>query len=168
MDALSIAAELQLPQWCIAAGFVRNLVWDKLHQHSRLTPLNDVDLIYFDPGDTRECRDLAIESYLKRLSPLPWSVKNQSRMSRRNMDNPYNSTEHAMSFWVEVETAVGVRVKPDQSIEFVTPFGVGSLFDYTVTMNPKRPKPAEFFARIRDKRWLEIWPKLMINEKVNG
>ncbi|MCP8899530.1 nucleotidyltransferase family protein [Gilvimarinus xylanilyticus] len=151
MDALFIAAELQLPQWCIAAGFVRNLAWDKLHQHSPLTPLNDVDLIFFDPQDTREGRDIAIESHLSGVSRLPWSVKNQARMHARNGDKPYNSTEHAMSFWVEVETAVGVRLQPDQSIELVAPFGVSSNFDYTVTINAKRPKPAEFFARIRDK-----------------
>ena len=163
MHALSIAAELQLPQWCIAAGFVRNMVWDKLHQHSPLTPLNDVDLIYFDPDDTRESRDL--ESQLNSVSSLPWSVKNQARMHARNGDKPYASTEHAMSFWVEVETAVGVRLRSDQSIEIVAPLGVSPLFDYTVTINPKRPKWTEFLARIKDKQWLERWPKLVASER---
>lgn len=45
MEALSIAARLELPDWCLAAGFLRNLVWDKLHGFSSATALNDIDLI---------------------------------------------------------------------------------------------------------------------------
>jgi hypothetical protein len=32
MGALQTASTLQLNDWCIAAGFVRNMVWDKLHK----------------------------------------------------------------------------------------------------------------------------------------
>lgn len=46
-EALGHVSELSLPQCYIAAGFVRNLVWDSLH--GLATPLNDVDVIYFDP-----------------------------------------------------------------------------------------------------------------------
>lgn len=41
--ALDAANQLKLPQCYIAAGFVRNLVWDHLHQKSCPTPLNDID-----------------------------------------------------------------------------------------------------------------------------
>ena len=44
MAALTIAAAQELPDWCLAAGFVRNLVWDKLHDFSSSTPLNDIDV----------------------------------------------------------------------------------------------------------------------------
>lgn len=57
MEALSTAAELNLPDWCLAAGFVRNLAWDKMHGFSSATALNDIDLIYFDAEDTAEARD---------------------------------------------------------------------------------------------------------------
>ncbi|MGL5397083.1 MAG: nucleotidyltransferase family protein, partial [Shewanella sp.] len=40
---LQCAQVHSMPQWCIAAGFVRNLVWDKLHGFDR-QPLNDIDL----------------------------------------------------------------------------------------------------------------------------
>ncbi|WP_280539919.1 nucleotidyltransferase family protein [Chromohalobacter sp. 11-W] len=110
MEALVIASEQNLPDWCIAAGFVRNLAWDNLHRLSSATSMNDVDLIYFDPHDCSESRDREIEDNLKIISGLPWSVKNQARMHERNSDSPYISTEDAMSFWVEVETAVGVRL----------------------------------------------------------
>lgn len=47
MRLLIIVADLKLPDGLIAAGFVRNLVWDHLHGKNA-TPLNDVDVIFYD------------------------------------------------------------------------------------------------------------------------
>lgn len=163
MEALAIAAAQELPDWCLAAGFVRNLVWDKLHGFSSATALNDIDLIYFDPHEVSDSRDRDIEQWLRGVSGFPWSVKNQARMHKRNMDSPYTSTEDAMSFWVEVETAVGAALGESGEVVVVAPFGVESLFDYTITLNPKRPKPGDFEGRISNKRWLEVWPRLVVN-----
>jgi len=44
MNILSIVSSLKLPDWYIGAGFVRNLVWDHLHNFPS-TPLNDIDVI---------------------------------------------------------------------------------------------------------------------------
>ncbi|MEM9396180.1 MAG: nucleotidyltransferase family protein [Pseudomonadota bacterium] len=163
--ALADAAKLQLPDWCIAAGFVRNLVWDRLHGRRFSTPLNDIDLIYFDAADASRTRDKRIEDRLRRETGLNWSVKNQARMHRRNQDAPYSSTSHAMSYWVEVETAIGARLaKRGHKIELVAPFGVTQLFEQTITLNPKRRKLDAFRERINSKAWLENWPKLQIVE----
>ena len=48
MKALEALATLDLPDAWIAAGFLRNLVWDYLHGYKTMTPLNDLDVIYFD------------------------------------------------------------------------------------------------------------------------
>ncbi|MCT8504744.1 nucleotidyltransferase family protein [Chromohalobacter moromii] len=162
MEALSIAADLCLPDWCLAAGFVRNLAWDKLHGFSAATALNDIDLIYFDPKDITEARDRRIEAKLRSTSAFPWSVKNQARMHERNVDDPYTSTTNAMSYWVEVETAVGATLNDNREVVLVAPFGVEALFNFTITLNPKRPKPADFRKRVAGKRWQEIWPELTV------
>ena len=163
MEALQIASTLHLRDWCIAAGFVRNLIWDKLHKKNTLTPLNDVDLIYFDPDDTSEESDRAREGHLRSISVLPWSVKNQARMHLRNQDKPYTSTSDAMSYWVEMETAVGVRLNKQGEIEFLAPFGIAKLFENSITINDKRRKPNEFQQRIESKRWLSQWRNLRIS-----
>lgn len=163
MQALIIASALGLSEWCLAAGFVRNLVWDKVHGYSSATTLNDIDLIYFDPKNASEQTDRDLEQQLKAISELPWSVKNQARMHRRNSDSPYASTEDAMSYWVEVETAVGATLNDNNDIEIVAPFGIDVLFEYTITPNSKRPKPEAFAQRLQGKRWLEIWPNLVVN-----
>lgn len=163
MEALAIASALDLPDWCLAAGFVRNLVWDRLHDFDSPTLLNDIDLIYFDPKQSNEAIDRALENRLRANSELPWSVKNQARMHKRNADNPYSSTQDAMSYWVEAETAVGATLNVDAEIAIVAPFGIDPLFQYTITPNGKRVKPPQFAQRIKEKRWLEIWPQLKVN-----
>ncbi|MCK2042452.1 nucleotidyltransferase family protein [Chromohalobacter sp. TMW 2.2308] len=162
MEALSIAADLCLPDWCLAAGFVRNLAWDKVHGFSAATALNDIDLVYFDPKDINEARDRRIEAKLRSSSDFPWSVKNQARMHERNVDDPYTSTTNAMSYWVEVETAVGATLDASREVVLVAPFGVEPLFNFTITLNPNRPKPVDFRKRVAGKRWQEIWPKLTV------
>ena len=72
MSVLRQAAQLQLPDWCIGAGFVRNLVWDKLHGYSRATPYNDIDLIYFDTQYCSVERDRDLERQLLQHSEFPW------------------------------------------------------------------------------------------------
>lgn len=162
MEALAIAADQNLPDWCLAAGFVRNLVWDRIHGRAKTTPLNDIDLVYFDPHDPTEARDLDIERVVREIADFPWSVKNQARMHQRNADQPYTSTADAMSYWVEVETAVGVCLDRNGKIDLVAPFGLDALMAGTVTMNSKRPKPADFRHRIASKGWLERWPRLIV------
>lgn len=159
MHLLSIVASLGLPDCFIAAGFVRNKVWDHLHDIDS-TPLNDVDVIYFDDkGETNEAR---IQAVLQGLcKDMHWEVKNQARMHLKHHDQPYKNTADAMAHWPEKETAVAVRLLPDSEIDVCAPFGLQSLFDGNITHNPERPM-AVFEQRVSDKRWLDIWPELRV------
>ncbi|HEY8607113.1 MAG TPA: nucleotidyltransferase family protein [Noviherbaspirillum sp.] len=164
MRALHLAFELDLPDWCIAAGFVRNLVWDKLHGFATPTPLADIDLVYFDPFQVGPVRDRELEAHLATVDPsLPWSVRNQARMHERNGDAPYVDTLDAMRHWVELETAVGVRLNAQKEIEIVSAFGLDTLFAKKLTPNRLRYKPAEFSARLNGKNWLWTWPQLQVD-----
>jgi len=162
MACLRTTAGLNLPDWCIAAGFVRNLVWDRLHGYETTSPLNDVDVLYFDPNDVSEDRDRALEKRLLEQMDMPWSVKNQARMHRRNGDEAYRDTQDAMSYWVEVETAIGARLYGAGRLELMAPFGLAPLMAGTVTMNTKRPKPEAFRQRVEGKGWLQRWPNLKV------
>lgn len=165
MRALVLAADLALPDWCIGAGFVRNLAWDKLHGFEWATPLSDIDLIYFDRRQCDRCRDVELQARLASMAPdLRWSVKNQARMHIRNDDAPYQSTEDAMRCWPEVETAVGARLHASRRIEIIAPFGLATLFDLKVTPNPTRPRPEAFAQRLAEKQWLSRWPRLTLND----
>ncbi len=162
MEALVVASTLGLRDWCLAAGFVRNLIWDKLHSKDTFTPLNDIDLIYFDANTTEEKPDIEYEEKLKSLSNHPWSVKNQARVHIRNNDQPYLSTSDAMSYWVEVETAVGATYSEENGVSIVAPFGLEANFSNSISLNPKRPKPSGFLKRVADKEWPILWPNLEV------
>jgi hypothetical protein len=162
MRALTLAAGLNLPDHYIAAGFVRNLIWDKLHRYDHSVKLNDIDLIYFDKGHLSKKHDEKVALELNKTLPLNWSVKNQARMHIRNKDEPYHSSVDAMRYWPEIETAIGVRLNKYGLLEIETPFDLEKIFDLNITMNPFRAKPDIFEQRIREKRWTLIWPKLTI------
>ncbi|CNH04940.1 nucleotidyltransferase family protein [Yersinia pekkanenii] len=167
MQALSVSRELGLNQWCLAAGFVRNLVWDHLHGHPSPTPLNDIDLVYFDQQDTSEQHDLQLETQLVQKTavqhpPFPWSVKNQARMHLRSGRQPYTSTEDAISYWVEVETAIGARLTANGAIELVAPLGLNALFTRTITLNSKNGEIDTYYQRVNSKGWLQYWPELRL------
>ncbi|MGK4444495.1 nucleotidyltransferase family protein [Yersinia enterocolitica] len=167
MQALSLARQLGLHQWCLAAGFVRNLVWDKLHGYQNPTPLNDIDLVYFDGQNVEEEHDFQLERQLLQdtsflHSPFPWSVKNQARMHLRSHRRPYSSTEDAISYWVEVETAIGARLKENGDIELVAPLGLEALFAKTITLNPKNGEIDTFYQRVESKGWQQHWPNLRV------
>jgi uncharacterized protein len=160
--SLDCVFQLNLPQCYLAAGFVRNLVWDHLHQKQVPTPLNDLDVIYFDPTERSAGVYLEYEALLKEWMPkLNWQVRNQAQMHIRNGDRPYRSSIDAMSFWPEKETAVGIRKAGKTEYECVSAFGFESLFNLEITHNPKRNRDI-FERRLKSKDWLAQWPNLTV------
>jgi hypothetical protein len=72
---LRIVQQLALPDCYIAAGFIRNLVWDSLHTIN--TPLNDIDVVFFDKTDVDNIVSIKITDQLnKRYPDINWQVKN--------------------------------------------------------------------------------------------
>ncbi|KOY44649.1 nitrate reductase [Vibrio parahaemolyticus] len=162
VEALNLVAQLELPQCYIAAGFVRNLVWDCLHSRKSPTPLNDIDVIYFDPTEVNSDAYLSYEAQLSLLMPeLNWQVRNQALMHERNGDIPYSSSLDAMSYWPEKETAVGIRQIKNNQYECIAAFGFDSLLSGYITYNPKRSRDV-FDNRVKTKGWLAKWSSLKI------
>ncbi len=162
LEALECVYQLELPQCYIGAGFVRNLVWDSLHHNVKLTPLNDIDVIFFDADSLDSDYEKSLELKLSEQMPqLNWQVKNQAKMHLQNGDNPYQSTLDAMSYWPEKETAVAVRKVEHDRYECISAFGFESLFQGFITHNPKQAYGI-FENRVKSKGWLAVWPNLRI------
>ncbi|MFM9277380.1 nucleotidyltransferase family protein [Paenibacillus jiagnxiensis] len=165
IEDLKRVRELGLPQGCIAAGYVRNRVWDKLHGYVALTPLNDIDVIYYDPGNTLEERDHHLQQLLNRGQiNRHWSVKNQARMHERNGDPPYASAEDAMRYWPETATAVGIYMDVQDVMHTVAPFGLDDLFEMRVRKSPCFRNTTAFRIRVFQKEWLDTWPLLIMDQ----
>ncbi len=165
MNALTCLSSLNLPQGFIAAGFIRNLVWDDLHNITKPTPLNDVDVIYFDNKEAKLDKYKDYQATLNSKMPeLNWQVRNQAIMHNKHGDHPYCSSLDAMRYWPEKETAVAIRMLKAGELQCISAFGLKTLFDLQLSHNPHRDI-ATFTQRIKSKRWLEQWPLLTM--KVN-
>ena len=79
MRALHEVRSLRLPDWCVGAGAIRNLVWDHFHGFSGVPPLRDVDVTYFDPTDVDRERHRALAGWFSAEWPeMPWEETNQA------------------------------------------------------------------------------------------
>lgn len=175
MQILHRVAELELKDWWIGAGFVRNAVWDYLHEKDVSTPLNDVDVIYFDPRDYSEdelivkatTSEEKYERHLGKVMPgVKWSVKNQARMHYFHNDSPYASSEEALSHWVETATCIGIKINNSGKLELIAPYGIDDLV--LLKVRPTKyflNNLDEFYERIHKKKWIFLWPKLIIYNK---
>lgn len=162
LKALDCVYHLELPQCYIAAGFVRNVVWDHLHKFTNSSQLNDVDVIYFNPTEKKPEMFKYYELQLHQCIPqLNWQVRNQALMHFRNNDKPYENALDAMSYWPEKETAIAIRKNNFGHLEGVSAFGLDSLFNLEITYNSKRLKSV-FEERVKTKKWLEKWSNLTI------
>lgn len=123
MAALEAAAQLNLNDWLIGAGFVRNLIWDHRHHFVHNTPLNDVDLLYFDAtAPTPKQTEIKITRHLSYICPqLKWEVRNQARMHLKHGVMPYQTTRDAVADWIELPTCVGVKYSRSRQISIFSP-----------------------------------------------
>jgi len=166
-QALGLVEALGLPQGCIGAGFVRNLVWDHLHGGSGDCRDEDIDVLFYDLSITDPAYDAEFEARLRRSAPdLNWSVKNQARMHLRNDDAPYLSVEDAMRFWPETAIAVAARRSGADCI-IIAPFGLFDLRNLILRPTSTAPhKISAFHARVQTRKWRTRWPKVQVLSEV--
>ncbi len=164
MEVLECAKDLNLPDWYIAAGFVRNLVWDDLHHLSNPTPLSDIDVVYYDKENLSEEHELHLQDLLNQKLSAEWSVTNQVRMAKVNGEkDDYISSEDAISRFPETATAIGVRMLEDGSLKVIAPYGLDDLFSLRLKMSPRFIGGKEkFLYRVQKKNWLSKWSRLKL------
>ena len=162
MEQLRAARTLALPDWCIAAGFVRNRVWDHLHGIVPARLPVDIDVIYYDADDLSKEREGEYEAALDRLLPgLPWQVRNQARMHVWKGLPQHRDTADAMIHWLESVTGIGVRLEADDGLSVIAPLGADDLLNLRCRPTPYgRTRRFEYDERIAAKRWRELWPKV--------
>lgn len=161
MRVLKISHTLNLPDWIIGAGFVRNKVWDYLHEYT--TPhRTDVDLVYFDPNGNDYEADKKLSEKIRTETGIDFEIVNQVYTHIwRNMPATL-STEQSISTWSDTATCVGVTLK-NGKVKLIAPLGIEDLVNLIVRPNPSISGDKENFERrVKEKRWLEKWPKLKL------
>lgn len=164
MSILNAVEKISLSDAWVCAGLIRNKVWDVLHNIT--TPINDIDVIYFDTSDTTLEMEKQLEKELRFLLPnQPWSVKNQARMHRKSGFNPFTSSYDGVAHFPETPTAIAARLR-NKELEIMAPYGLQDLFEMKVRPTSFYQKDKEYYSiyveRIKKKKWVEIWRSLSI------
>jgi hypothetical protein len=161
MEQLRAVRSLRLPDWCIAAGFVRNRVWDHLHGISPPRPPADIDVLYYDAADLSKETEQGLEARLAARLPAPWQVRNQARMHVWKGLPQHKNTSDSMTYWLETVTAVGVRLEASDTLTVIAPLGVDDLVNLVCRPTDfGRTQLDQYEDRIARKRWRELWPKV--------
>jgi len=164
-DVLRAVAELRLPDCWVAAGFVRNAVWDLLHDYAQPTPLADIDVLFFLNAPDDAYSEQAYETQLARALPQHnWQVRNQARMHHVSGFAPFRSSAHAMCHWVETPTAAGVALDRLGKLQINAPLGVADLMGLRIQPGPmfRGGRLGIYRQRVRAKGWADTWPKLRV------
>ncbi|MDL4840693.1 nucleotidyltransferase family protein [Aquibacillus rhizosphaerae] len=168
MDILKAASQLNLPDWWICAGFIRSKIWDALHGFDERSPIEDIDVIYFNEIEMDEEVEKSYQQKLLEILPnIPWSVKNQARMHIVNDIKPYTCSIDAISKFPETATAIGVKLDSNYQVVLTAPHGVTDVINLHV-------KPTNLFLeneklhavyreRVIRKNWTSTWKEIKIN-----
>lgn len=163
MNILHIAEKLNLPDWVIGAGFVRNKVWDYLHEYSKSqVDTADIDLVYYDPNGNNQKSDEELSKKLENETGIGWEIVNEFYAHQWNKLPPYKSTEDALSHWPETATAIGVKLKNGE-LKLLAPYGIDDLVNLIIRPSPKFTDIKNVRERMRQKKWQEKWPKLKVS-----
>ena len=91
MTVLAIIRDLNLADAWLAAGAVRNFIWNQLSGKPGFDATTDMDLVFYDPTISYE-ETLQIEQELKKTYPqYAWEVKNQVYMHQHSLHRSANS-----------------------------------------------------------------------------
>lgn len=164
VSILQTVEKLELNDCWVAAGLIRNKVWDTLQNCH--TKINDIDVIYYDQTDLSKDTEKKLEAELEKLMPgQPWSVKNQARMHIKNTNPPYTSSSDGVAHFPETPTAVAAQMC-HQEIKIMAPYGLVDLFQGIVKSTPYYLKDTKlhpvYIERMRNKKWDTVWTNLVV------
>lgn len=155
----------QSKDFYVGGGIIRNLIWDRQHRYKIQTPLDDIDIIYFNQSDTSKQKDEEWEKKISGLLPnIQWSVKNQARMHIINNDSEYEDITEAVSKWPETASAILIKKDFFGNYKIIAPHGFKDLFSLYLRPTPAfKSKTNRIIDRCNTKKWKEKWPNLRID-----
>ena len=165
MKILTIIRDLDLKDSWLAAGSVRNFIWNLLSDKSPFDSETDVDVIFFDPDVSYE-ETVSLESKLREDFPqYQWELKNQVYMHLHSPHTvPYISSCDAMAKYPERCTAIGLRLHADATLEFFAPYGIEDILKFQVSPTPhfleNEDRMKLYQERLSKKNWQEKWENL--------
>jgi hypothetical protein len=164
-EVLHIVREVGPPGAFVAAGAVRDTVWDCLTGRVSSGPYADVDVVYFDNAEPARAPGCHERSLRAAKPSIEWEVTNQATVHRWHWQTrgalvvPHQSLDEAVATWPETATAVGVRLATHGTVDVLAPLGLADLFGLCLRRNPVQTAEV-FWSRVAEKCWTQRWPEL--------
>lgn len=162
-EAIAASMSIDLPNWCIVGGLIRDLAWGRIL--GREVVPRDIDLIYFDPLRTTPESDWEIEEHLSQISGLPFRLNNQARMHQFNSESKYTSVIDAMTKFPTTVSAIGITGSEDLSPLVFSIFGYGALFEPVFQITPhfsSTGREGDFDEYLRRNGLFDRWPEVPV------
>jgi hypothetical protein len=171
MWILETVRDCDPPNWLLGGGVLYKLVWNRLHGYPETAYIEDVDVVFYDPGDLSPEREQAVERDLSARRPdVPWEAKNQAAVHLWYEKKfgyavpPLHPSEEGIGANPGIATAVGVRLLADGSLYVAGPPGLSDLFELVLRRNPRRVTPELFRRWVAEKGVRERYPKVRVTE----
>lgn len=168
MDAVNILNKYRLPEATIAAGAVRNLVWDQKSGQPSSFLRDNIDIYYRDPSESYE-QSITTQAEISQNNSLYlWNLHNIALSSRHDDLIPQaKSINEAIAGFPEKCSAIGIQIDGN-NLTVIAPFGLVELFELEVNPSPSfekgMPKHEQYLQHIRFKHWQDRYPDLKINK----
>jgi hypothetical protein len=169
MRTLRAARDLDAPDWLIGAGVLRDRVWDQLHGLTPPPAARDVDLSFFDRSRLIAGHERQLQRAITERAPdICWEVTNQAAL---HLWYPHVFGIHlealtcsadAVALWPETATAVAVRLRHDNTMKVIAPYGLDDLFNLVCRHNPAIVTRDQFHRRVQNKQIAKRWPRVRV------
>ena len=169
---MEIIRSLELKDSWLAAGCVRNFIWNLLSERLGFDSDTDVDVIFFDPSYA-EAEMIELEAKIKADWPqYRWELRNQAYMHRHSPGTaPYKNAREAMSKYPERCTAIGLRLLENDKLELFAPYGLEDILNFQVRPTPhfleNKERQRVYAERLAKKNWQKRWPSWNITILIN-
>ncbi|MDF5713671.1 MAG: nucleotidyltransferase family protein [Rhizonema sp. NSF051] len=152
---LPAITQVNLPNWWLAGGAVRNTVWHSIFGDDCKLFIKDFDIAFFDIEGERSQEQAAKAILIEQFPNHQFDIKNQASFARWRVGRrTYNSTEDGITDWLHTATAVGVKLDAQGQWQFFTPYGLDDLFAGIV-----RPTPAHTYDQNAEQKAAEFMQK---------
>ena len=166
MTVLAIIRDLNLADAWLAAGAVRNFIWNQLSGKPGFDATTDLDLVFEDPTISYE-ETQQIEQELKKTYPqYALGSENQVYMHQHSPGTaPYHSACDAVSKYPEQCTALAVRLRKEGQLELFLLMGqrISKTSSFSRLRIFSQPRAFNGLYRADEKEnWQSKWPPLEV------
>ncbi|WP_417789370.1 nucleotidyltransferase family protein [Terasakiella pusilla] len=160
---------LDAPDCWLVSGCLFQTVWNVVDGKNPADNIQDYDLIYYDPDQSREAEEaitLRAHNIFQDLK-IKIEIKNQARVhlwykGTYGLDYPsLSSATEALHYYPSKVQAIALQGRGSSRISYDAPFGFENLLRQIVRPNPALPL-SEIYHH-KTERWKGAWPQLTIH-----